>query len=403
MSNPEGFSSENSGSANAAALQKAVDCGGTVIIDIPGKYYLADTVYLKSGSSLIFGGGVEIIRQSCSGFNGNAFINRGAFTGETDKDISVKGLTLRVNGVESAPASEECKKTIVGLRGHLAFLYVENLTLENITVTGLADKDYGIQICNFRNVSVDTVYIEGRKDGIHFGPGKDFVLKNGVFRTGDDPVALNADDYSVSNPTLGDIENGLIENCRDLKEDKNDGFFARILSGAWGSWFKGMKVRQSDSVIHNGKLYRVVMTPSWEEYESVTPPDFEEGFRTLDGIRWAKTGYEAPYSACVKNITFRNISLEKPRSAAVAFWVEQNEYRRGLYPGAVLPSNGSFVFDNVRVLADIEYSVIVFTPVESITIRNSVFGGGKMLISEESQAGPLHPDPELILENNDFE
>lgn len=393
----------NDGAANAAALQKAVDRGGEIRIEKPGIYDLADTIIIGSNTSLVFSQGVTIRRQNNPESNGNAFINRGAFTGTPDRNIFITGLELLVNDVESTPASEECSKTVLGLRGHLAFLYIENLKLENIRVTGLCHKDYGIQICNFRNVIVETIYIEGNKDGIHFGPGTGFILRNGTFRTGDDPIALNADDYAVSNPTLGTIENGLIENCRDLYEDKNEGYFVRILSGSWVDWYEGMEVQHSDSVIYNGNLYRVVMSPNFEKYISLNPPDFESGFRTIDGIRWAKAGYEKVYSSSVRDITFRNIYCEKSRETVVSFSVEQNEYRRGYYEGSDFPSNGDFVFDNIQVTAEIKYPVQVATSVDSITIRNSKFSDGRLLITNRNQANlecsPLH----LHLENNDFD
>ena len=396
------FSPILSGKENSAALQKAADKGGEIRITEPGIYDIEDTVYLGSDTTLIFGEGVILRRQSSSPFNGNVFINKGAFTGKSDKNIKIKGLKLLVNGVEFTPPSEDWNKTIIGLRGHIAFLYIENLTLENIEITGLEKLAYGIQVCNFKNVLIDTVYIEGKKDGVHFGPGTDFVLRNGTFRTADDPIALNADDYAVSNPTLGVIANGLIENCTDLYEELNDGYFVRILSGAWVDWYSGMKIRHSDSVVYNGKLYRAVMTPSWDEYISINPPDFQEGFKTIDGIRWAKTGYEAVYNSYVRNITFKNIHLNKSREIGIAFAIEQNEYRRGLYDGATLINNGNFVFDGIIVSEDVKYPVAVKTPVDGIVIKNSSFANGKLLINNDNQAKIKCPPLKLKLDNNDF-
>ena len=404
MKNPEGFCVANTGEVNARILQAALDNNSLVEIDIPGIYDIGDTIYLNSNNTLIFGDGVQIRRVKCNGFDGNAFINRGAFTGIADTNITIKGLNLIVNGVESTVASEECTKTVLGLRAHIAFFYIENLVLENITVTGLLHKDYGIQICNFKNVTVDTILVEGNKDGIHFGPGDGFVLRNGTFRTGDDPIALNADDYSVSNPTLGEIKNGIIENCRDeLWNEKSDGFFVRILSGSWGDWYSGMKVQHSDSVIYNDKLYRVVMTPSYDEFISINPPDFDSGFKTIDGIRWAKTGYDKVYCSKVSNITFRNLYCERPRGAAVAFSVEQNDYRRGYYEGSDFPINGDFYFENIQVKADIRHPVIVLTPVKSISIANSDFNNGALLITADNNTGLKSPPLRLHIDGNSFE
>ena len=105
---------------------------------------------------------------------------------------------------------------------------------------------------------VITVIIKGRKDGIHFGPGKRFTIRDGIFQTFDDAIALNGQDYSTSNPEMGWIEDGIIENCYDLNQEKTVGFFCRMLAGAWIDWEKGMKVQQSvitSYSIHYTKLY----------------------------------------------------------------------------------------------------------------------------------------------------
>ena len=49
-----GFSVQNSGVQNREILQKAVDFGGDIRLDVPGVYPLNDTVYLKSDISLYF-------------------------------------------------------------------------------------------------------------------------------------------------------------------------------------------------------------------------------------------------------------------------------------------------------------------------------------------------------------
>ena len=41
-----GFSPEASGKDNTAALQRAFDRGGTVTVDRPGRYKIADTVFI---------------------------------------------------------------------------------------------------------------------------------------------------------------------------------------------------------------------------------------------------------------------------------------------------------------------------------------------------------------------
>ena len=80
---------------------------------------------------------------------------------------------------------------------------------------------------------------------------------SGVFKTFDDPIALNAHDYATSNPQLGWIKDGLIEDCWDLDDVDTTGFFARILAGSWCDWSQGMIVRHSDTVVNDGILSKV--------------------------------------------------------------------------------------------------------------------------------------------------
>ncbi|MBD2844023.1 hypothetical protein IDH44_02370 [Paenibacillus sp. IB182496] len=55
-----GFCPEASGRDNAAALQRALDQGGTVVIGRAGAYKLARTVYIGSHTSLVCGNGVFV-------------------------------------------------------------------------------------------------------------------------------------------------------------------------------------------------------------------------------------------------------------------------------------------------------------------------------------------------------
>ena len=137
--------------------------------------------------------------------------------------------------------------------------HIKNLAIRNFTALDLPPSDFGIHICTFENILVENVKIEGRKDAVHLGRGKDFIIRNGYFKTFDDPIALNAHDYASSNPQLGWIENGLIENCYDYNDKDTTGYFCRILAGSWCDWYEGMKIQNSDTVIHNNKIYRALM------------------------------------------------------------------------------------------------------------------------------------------------
>ena len=79
--------------------------------------------------------------------------------------------------------------------------------------------DFISMVSEHRNMSKEAVdkVAQGRvwtgTKALEFG----LVDKLGTF---DDAIALNAHDYATSNPELGWIENGVIENCHDLNAEK---------------------------------------------------------------------------------------------------------------------------------------------------------------------------------------
>lgn len=360
-----GFSPEGTGLENSNALQKALDKGGTIVVSQPGVYKLASTVYIGSNTSLIFGNDVSLKKVNEQGTFSQVIINKGALTKTYDEHITIEGLHIIVNGVD------KCSDLVLGLRGQLGFHYVKDVKINGLRCYDLKGCQFGIQISRFEDVIIKDVILKGRKDGIHFGPGKRFTIKDCVFQTFDDAIALNGQDYSTSNPELGWIEDGIIENCYDLNQEKTVGYFCRMLAGGWIDWEKGMKVQQSDAVVSNGRIYRVKMDPDGTLYESITQPDFENGTKVLDGITWVMTQDIITYTGGVRNVIFRNIQLEKAR---VPFSIEFNmgRYNRSYYAGAEIPVQENIILDNVKVLYDKELPLImVSSPVNMITISNS--------------------------------
>lgn len=360
-----GFSPDMSGIENVKVLQKAIDNGGTIIVSKPGMYKIAAPLFIGSNTSLIFGNGVSLKKVNEVGAFAQLIINKGAITKTFNEHISVEGLHVIVNGVDN------CSDLVLGLRGILGFSYVKDLRIKGLRCYDLTGCQYGLQVNRFEDVMIEDVIIKGQKDGIHFGPGKRFTIRDAVFQTYDDAIALNGQDYSTSNPEMGWIEDGLIENCYDLIQEKPIGFFCRMLGGSWIEWKKGMNVQQSDAVVSNGRLYRVKMPPDGKLYNSLTRPDFESGSKVLDGITWVMTQEEVTYTAGVRNITFRNIQLEKPR---VSFGIQfdMSEYDRSYYPGAEVPIQENIFLDNVKVAHDANIPLVqISSPVNMITVTNS--------------------------------
>jgi hypothetical protein len=361
-----GFSPEASGVENTKALQKAVNQTGTIRVSRPGKYKIAGTVYLGSNTSLVFDNGVVMQKVNEQGNFTHVLLNKGALTKQYDEHISIEGLNLEVNSVDKVFSE------IYGLRGQIAFFYVKDLRIEQFRCIDLASAQFCIHVCTFEDLIIKNVIIKGKKDGIHLGRGKRFTIRDCVFQTFDDAIALNGHDYASSNPELGWIEDGVVENCYDLDAENTTGFFCRLIAGGWIDWKPGMIVQNSDAVVSNGKIYRVQAQPDGATYTSVTQPSHDAGTVTLDGINWGVSQSEATYTSGVRNVTFRDIFLYKARTG-FSFQLEAGPYCRSYYPTAPIPVQEKFTFDNIRVMTPATF-ISVSTPVDVITIYNSHFG-----------------------------
>lgn len=361
-----GFSPEATGVENMRALQRAVDQTGTVIVSRPGIYKLAGTVYIGSNTSLIFGNNVFVKKVAEQGPFTHVLLNKGALTKTWDHHIRISGLQLIVNGIDVR------KWKVYGLHGQIAFFYVKDLQIDHFRCLDLGRAQYAIHVCTFEDLLIDNVVIEGDKDGIHLGRGKRFTLRNGTFETGDDAIALNGHDYSTGNPELGWIEDGVIEDMHDLPNPKRRvGYFCRILAGAWIDWQPGMEVQQSDTVVSEGRLYRVQASPDGKVYKSITRPTFKSGSEVLDGINWGVVQDDVTYTAGVRNVVFRDIFLEKARTA-FSIHFDNDRYSRSYYPGAPIPLQQDILIENARVLYDEPTDFLrIATPVDAVTIANS--------------------------------
>jgi hypothetical protein len=368
-----GFSPEATGLANTQALQRALDQTGTIVVSQPGTYKIAGTVFIGSHTSVIFGHNVFLKKSDEQGPFSHVLLNKGALTKTYDEHISVEGLSIIVNGMDVR------KFLVYGLHGQLAFFYVKDLRIERFRCLDIGKAQYGIHVCTFEDLLVDDVILKGDKDGVHLGRGKRFTIRRGTFQTYDDAVALNAHDYDVGNPELGWIEDGVVENCHDLADDKKPiGYFCRILAGAWLDWQSGMEVQKSDTVVSQGRLYRVFAKPDETKYKSVTQPSHTSGAQELDGITWVVVQNDVTYTAGVRNVVFRDIFLGKPR---IGFSVhfDNDKFSRSYYPGATIPKQEQLTFDNIRVLHDQRTEFLsIGTPVDVLTISNSSFRNNRI-------------------------
>lgn len=378
QANEFGFLPENSGVENKKALQAAMDMGGTIIVNIPGEYALSGTVYIGSDTTLICANGVYFKKVQDEGGFVHVLLNKGALQKQYDRHIVIENLCIIVNDVDCLDSE------VFGLRGQLALFYVKDVKITGFRCMDLGKRQFGIHICTFEDVLIDDVKIYGDKDGVHLGRGKRFTIQNGVFQTFDDAIALNAHDYDTSNPELGWIENGVVKNCHDLNAENTTGYFCRILAGAWRDWTKGMQVQKSDTVVSCGRLYRVKAKADGAVYTSLTQPVHKTGEAVLDGIHWVMVQEEVTYCAGVRNVSFQDIFLEKPRTH-FSIHFDNDKYSRSYYPGAEKPIQEQLVFENIHVLHN-ESNVFlaVETPIDSILLSNAFLHQSCIVFSNHS-------------------
>lgn len=395
-----GFFPGNAPQKNSAALQAALDIGGEIFINGKG---IADIVFpmlVSDDTSLIFEEGLSLRRnESGEEQNGYVIVNRGSFTKTWNHNIKIKGLRLICNDVVCKGQGVKTETCIPGLRGMISFHYVKDLELRDITVMDLPPKDFCIHICTFENVLVENAHIEGMKDGVHFGFGKNFIVRNCKFRTYDDAVALNAHDYSSANPELGWIEDGLIEDCVDMAHGEV-GYFSRILAGSWLNWQEGMMIRHSDTVVHNGRIYRAYMKPDGTEYISVTPPTHTEGTENYDGIAWVMVQEGTHLNVGCRNITFRNIVLDSKRHTGLKLHFDNDNYSHSVYPGSVMPVQENIVFENIKVTSE---EMVCFmrsnTPMKNITVKDCDLAHTRMAISCVDVPNVTYEESDFTMEN----
>lgn len=396
--NEHGFLPENSGVTNVRIMNRLLSEYDEVTVETAGEYRIDGTIFIGGNTTLSFSDGVYLKREVTGRTPGYFLINRGAYTGECNENITVTGLKLICNGIESAPPSADNPEIIPGLRGHLSFFRVKNLVVKDFESTDLPPKDFGIHVCTFDDILIEDVHIEGRKDAVHLGRGKNFIIRNGLFKTFDDPIALNAHDYASSNPQLGWIENGLIENCRDCNDEDTTGYFCRILAGAWCEWQKGMNIQNSDTVIHNGRLYRALMTPDGKIYTSVTPPSHSSGTKILDGIKWVMVQEDVTASCGCRNIRFKDIFIDKDRPVAFSVHFDNDNFSRSVYPGAVMPIQENISFENVQINGNVPVFLSSLSPLRAFRVTNSKLGGARIDLKELDYV-EAYPESDFSFEN----
>ena len=361
----------NSGDENKANLQKLLDIGGEIVLNVPGVYEMTGRLEIGSDTTLKFGTGVYIKRNE----GGDAILlNKGAVTGKQDKNIVIDGLRLICNGKNGSPYN-----SIQGMRGQISLLNIRDSVIRNFICEDIPANTYCLHLCDFENMLIENSVFEGQKDAIHVNTGHGLTIRKCTFKTYDDCIALNAHDYVTGTRKLGWIEDVLVENCIEVNGTVT-GFFARLLGGAWSDWASGNEYRYGDIVVANNALYRMVSGGEDALYVSTIRPShaFADGNHNgdkayADGITWRYVQDDVIYKCGCREITFRNINFRCDRSerAAVSIHFDNGSFSRSVYPGADLPVQSNITFDNVATENATKILVQALTPFDLVRIVNS--------------------------------
>lgn len=302
-----GFSPSNSPDANRIALQAALDGGQKqVAVSSPGTYSIKGTVWIDDNTELVFADGVLL---SLTSDTWNVFCNRGAPTRTWNTNIKISGLKIKTNGSSASPTWDS---PLYGLNGVVNFYCIQNSEFD-IEILDLARNNFGMQLVRFKDCIINNLRLEGKKDGLHLGPGNGLLIKKLHTRTYDDALALNAFDWAISNPEVGDIENVVVEEflCSWDPSSGNTSRAVNVLMGAVGPWRQAMPVVNGDAVIWNGRTYRSILSDVTATVSSVTPPSITSysGFQeTPEGIIWKMISSAEIKTAAIRGIRISNMT-----------------------------------------------------------------------------------------------
>lgn len=377
--NPPEITLTSDPAVNTLLLQNVLDAGGTIRLTTPGTYDVNGPLFIGSDTTLEFAPGV-FIRRAAGGRNQPFLVNKGILKGEWNENIKIIGLHLLVNGVDVSHNA-----FYPGLRGHLSFLKVRNLTVRDYECSELVRLGYGIHICTFRNITLEKLRIEGNKDGVHLSDGRYFTIRDSVFCTYDDAIALNAYDFCLSTAVYGNIEDGLIENCTDLNSEKHKvaGYFCRMLGGAWKNWHKGMTVQNSTLAVYNGHLYSACFPVPSAKAPAVSqiPPTHRSGIADHGGISWRYVReHRGDYEATCRRIICRNITLQKPR-IGFGFTFSWGKWAESVPGKLKMPVLEELTFEKIHCQCDMRAVFGGAAPARNVRFADSVLRG-KILFAE---------------------
>ena len=293
-----------------------------------GTYIVSDTVRVPSDRRLIFEKGAALKLKATTPRKRGDFLltNKNHETG--DKNIVIEGAVFDGN---NKYRKHKRPKTIFQKDGYsgilINFYNVENLTLKDITLKDPVS--YFTRFCKINGFLLENIRFIGKRvklnqDGIHFaGEVKNGKVKNvraeSYGQTGDDLLALNADDYlgriEEFDTVCGTIENIVFEDvfaecCHDAVrllsyrsaiknitfKNLNVGFRNLAVDNNAARGCRAELFKEEDEPRGVGDLTSVTFTDCTFRYVADAAAIQRPGFHPM--IRWGSVGDDINFLSC---------------------------------------------------------------------------------------------------------
>jgi len=226
--------------------------------------------------------------------------------------------------------------------GDLSFKFLDNISLENVTIINGDSTLYGIHLQSVKNAIIKNYSYTGNKDGFHINGGCKNILIDGFdISSADDAFGIMTDDYPRVQHNAKDIKNVIIINGISRKHNPQSGFFIRLMTGSWNNWKMKNKYNIGNTVNYKNNQYKKI-----NKGESVSldfPSNLHGDSLYSDGIIWRYIGKGNNITSNIYNIFVINIKIEDGRK--IMRTINADNYDYGEYPGTENSSsvNGLYV------------------------------------------------------------